>query len=343
MAQKVLLGISGGIDSFVSTLLLQEQGYEVVGICFEFWNKGDLSAVQELYDSLGITLLQRNEKENFKKLVIEPFIQDYTQARTPSPCCICNSRVKWQLLDQVAQELDIPFIATGHYVNIVHEQDTYYIQQGKDPIKDQSYFLWNMPQHILSRSITPLGNYTKTQVRNIALERGYKTILARRESMSICFLEGQDYRNFITQHSHIHNTLGPIYTTDGTHIGQHDGLLNYTIGQKRGIPTPHATPLYVASMCVETNSIVVDTKENLHTLELTIGQINIPNPQDILAHDITVKVRGLGLNPTGYAVVKEIDHNTLHIRLSTPAWAIAPGQPVALYRNNRVIGGGIAV
>ncbi len=343
MRPKVLLGISGGIDSFVSTLLLHDAGYEVTGVCFDFWESNDLHIVGQLYEQLGLTLIRRQEKDLFQRMVVDAFVRDYAQGRTPSPCCVCNSQVKWILLDRVAKELGIPHIATGHYVRIAQHEGHHYIHRGCDERKDQSYFLWSMPHQILSHSLTPLGTMTKDQVRQIAHERGYDQIVSRRESMGVCFLRGQDYRHFVTAHGQVTNTPGTIYAADGTRMGTHDGLFNYTIGQKRGIPTIEGQAMYVSAMNVADNSISVGTKASLERMELTIEQLNIINPHDLEASHLTVRVRGLGLNPEGAVKIKPLDSKTLHISLTDPAWAIAPGQPVAIYAGDRLVGGGVAI
>ena len=343
MNKKVLVGISGGIDSFVSAVLLQEQGFEVVGVCFEFWEENDLTEVQAFCEELGIAILQRKEQVVFKQHVVDAFVDDYLNARTPSPCCVCNGYVKWLLLNQLAEELNIPYIATGHYVKIVKHNEHYYIRQGKDPVKDQSYFLWEISQEILAKSLTPLGDFTKQEVRTIAQSKGFHTMLTRKESMGVCFLKNTDYRTFISEYSGIENTPGAIYSTNGTLIGEHQGLLNYTIGQKRNIPLVAGKPMYVASMNAETNSLTVDAKENVQTQKIVLDKLNIVNVEDLSANDIWVKVRGLGLNPAGFAKVQLLENNRLSIYLSEPAWAIAAGQPVVLYQANRVIGGGYVV
>lgn len=343
MNKKVLVGISGGIDSFVSAVLLQEQGFEVVGVCFEFWEENDLTEVQTFCKSLGIEILQRQVQSLFKEYVVDTFVDDYMNARTPSPCCVCNGYVKWMLLSQLADELGIEHIATGHYVKIVQHNAHYYIRQGKDPVKDQSYFLWEISQKILAKSLTPLGDFTKQQVRAIAQERGFQSILLRKESMGVCFLKNIDYRDFISEYSGAKNIPGAIYTPLGELVGEHLGLLNYTIGQKRNIPLVAGKSMYVSAMNVEENSLTVDAKENLQSKKILLHKLNIVNMQDLESNNIWVRVRGLGLNPAGFAQVEILENDRLLIHLSEPAWAIAAGQPVVLYQDNRVIGGGVAM
>lgn len=342
--KKVVVGISGGIDSFVTVLLLQQQGYQVIGAHLELWGKTDEKEVQYVCDTLRIPLICRDGRQLFHRVIVKPFVEAYLSALTPSPCCICNSFVKWELLRQIADECNAPYIATGHYVRMVRQNEHTYIAKGVDPQKDQSYFLWGVPQDILKRALTPLGDYTKMQVREWALDAGYERMVKKRESMGICFLEGKDYREFIRQHAESDGAgkPGDILDRDGKVIGQHHGLLNYTIGQKRDIPLRQGQPLYVAEIDKQQNVIIADIKSGLRTMSLKIGHTCIVCPADLQAADITVKVRGIGLNPVGFARIEQTAEGRLNIHLSDPAWAVAPGQPVALYRGDLLIGGGIA-
>lgn len=333
--------MSGGIDSFVTALMLRQKGYEVIGVNLELWGRSDLSAVQKVCEKLHIPLISRNGEELFRQVVVDPFVQGYLSALTPSPCCICNSYVKWELLRQAADEVGAYRIATGHYVRIGQLNGHYYIRKGIDTHKDQSYFLWGISPEILARALTPLGDYTKEQVKTWALEHGYEEIVRKRESMGVCFLRGEDYRNFIQQYSGTIQQPGVILDRNGVQIGEHSGLLNYTIGQKRGMPLRNGQPLYVAEMDAVRNVIVADEKSCLFTSTLLVGQIQVVNPEDLNAPDITVKIRGIGLNPEGYVCIEKLPGNRMKINLTDPAWAVAPGQPVAFFRGDLVIGGGV--
>lgn len=343
--KRVLVGMSGGIDSFVTALLLQQQGYEVQGVVLELWKKNDIAVVEEICQSLQIPLMYLEERKLFREKVVHPFIEAYLSGYTPSPCCFCNNQVKWEILYRIAQQYQIPFIATGHYVRIKQVLGKYYIQSGIDPTKDQSYFLYGLPQKILSKALTPLGDYTKAEVRNWALNHGFKQMVCRRESMGICFLEGKDYREFIreTLGEKIEERPGWILDRAGRILGEHRGLLNYTIGQKRDIPNRGGEPLYVSEMDVQRNVIIADVKSSLYTSILYLKEATWVSESDLLAKDITVKVRGLGINPQGFVRVEQLPKRHLKIELSEPAWAIAPGQPVAFFRRDLLVGGGIAI
>lgn len=342
MKSTVLVGLSGGIDSFVTALLLQRQGYTVVGVHLCLWNPADES-LPAMCRQLGIELLYHDGRDFFREEVVDVFVREYISGRTPSPCATCNSRIKWRLLCDVADRLGIEKVASGHYVRTCCEEGLHYICKGADPVKDQSYFLWQLTQEVLSRMVTPLGTYSKDDVRKVAKSTDYEKITTRRESMGVCFLEGRDYRQFIADYSAVPlSGEGLITDATGLEIGRHNGLLNYTIGQKRDIPVIAGAALYVSEIDVSNNRLVVDRKENLYVNKLKIRNINLPNESDIFAPDIEVKVRGIGLNPAGYCWLEPLPDGSMYVHLSTPAWAVAPGQPVVFYRGTRLIGGGIA-
>ncbi len=336
--------MSGGLDSFVAALMLKKKGYEVVGVHLELWGDDDLSEVGDICKELGISLVCCNGKELFRRVVVDDFVRGYLSASTPSPCCTCNSYVKWQLLKEVADERNIRLLATGHYIRIAAENGKYFVFKGIDDNKDQSYFLWGLPQDILSRAVVPLGGFTKAEVKKQAVDWGYTQMTRKKESMGICFLQGKNYRDFIREYlPEVREKKGGIVNREGKVIGEHDGLLNYTVGQRQGLPCFNGRPMYVAEMDCKRNVIIADVKEGLQTMTLWVGHIHAADLRDLQAADLQVKVRGIGLNPQKY--VKEVIpiDNGLKVLLSDPAWAVAPGQPVAFYRGERLVGGGLAI
>lgn len=343
MSEKVLVGMSGGVDSFVTALLLQRQGYEVTGVYLHLEGEGREEEVAGLCRQLKIQWTTFDGREIFRKAVVDSFVKEYVAGRTPNPCTLCNAVVKWELLCQAAGRLGIEKLATGHYVRIVEKPQGYYVCKGIDSCKDQSYFLWGVPQHILRRALTPLGVYTKAQIKAFAETNGYTEIARKKESMGICFLRGADYRDFIKAYlkNQIPGKAGDILDISGKIIGRHRGLLNYTIGQKRDLPQSEGQILYVAWMDSRTNTIIAGVKDNLYKNVLWVEQLNFVCPEEMMATGIEVKVRGLGLNPEGYADLYRESDGVLRVDLSAPAWAIAPGQPVAFYRGDFLIGGGI--
>lgn len=344
---KIIVGLSGGVDSFVTALLLQQQGFEVIGIHLRLWDAqvqpSQEESLNELCSRTGIKLYRIDGRKLFQDTVVTPFIRGYLSGVTPNPCAICNSFVKWELLRSFADELQVHHIATGHYVKILPHDKHYYVHKGVDPNKDQSYFLWGVREDILSRTLTPLGDYTKAEVKEYARQHDFRQMADKRESMSICFLEGSDYRDFIARQpgSAACFTPGIIMDNTGQIVGEHNGIGNYTIGQKRGIPLKDGRPQYVARINPLENRIIAGDKSSLDCTRLVVKDSHFICPEEIKANDIEVKVRGLGLNPQGYAQISSLPDNTLLVQLSSPAWAVAPGQPVAFYRDDRVIGGGI--
>lgn len=344
---KIVVGLSGGVDSFVTALLLQQQGFKVIGVNLRLWDFPTSPAQENELDNLclstGIELLRVDGRALFARQVVAPFVKGYLSGVTPNPCAICNSFVKWHLLRELADDLQIHHIATGHYIRIQTYANHSYVHKGIDPNKDQSYFLWGIREEILARAITPLGDYTKAQVKEIAGQHGYTRLATKRESMSICFLEGKDYRDFIARQPDTTSCFqaGKIMDEMGNTIGEHDGIGNYTIGQKRGIPLKNGKPQYVAKIDARNNQIIVRNKSSLYRTELLVKDSHFIDPREILATDIEAKVRGLGLNPQGYVQISTNPDKSLLVHLAEPAWAVAPGQPVAFYRGDRVIGGGI--
>ncbi len=333
--------MSGGIDSFATALLLQQKGYEVIGVNLVLWEENDLAEVEKICRKLGISLLRRDGKRLFREVVVKSFVDGYLAGHTPSPCCVCNSWIKWKLLAAAALELGTFSIATGHYVRITEKQGLFYFRRGKDHQKDQSYFLWGVGQDILSQAHTPLGDYTKSEVRSWALTQGYEEIAGRRESMSICFLKGRDYRDFIRENTTASFSKGIIFDRNGQAIGEHEGVLNYTIGQKRGMPVINGQELYVAEMDAGRNVLIADVKSGLYTSILEVEDLNLQDIDDLFLPDLTVKVRGIGVNPDGFVKRMDIIPGGVRVYLSQPAWAVAPGQPVVFYWNDLVLGGGI--
>ena len=344
MCGTVAVGLSGGVDSLATALLLQEQGYKVVGVHLQLWEEGNREEVARLCERMQIEMVSYDGKAAFKERVVDSFVKEYLAGRTPNPCTVCNNLVKWNLLVEAADDLGIERLATGHYVQIVREATGWYIKKGEDAHKDQSYFLWGLKQDVLSRTLTPLGIYTKIQVKAYADSKGYGEVARKKESMGICFLEGKDYRDFIRCYcgESVLMQAGDIVDGSGNIIGRHAGLLNYTVGQKKEMPACNGRQLYVAEIDAKNNRIVAGDKSGLYREQLVVTDVNFVCPEEIGAENITVKVRGFGLNPEGFATLERLSDFSLRVCLSSPAWAVASGQPVAFYRNNLLIGGGIA-
>jgi len=345
---RVVLGFSGGTDSLVAALMLREQGYEVIGVTLNLCEQGDGDPILDailLAKKVGIIHFVVDAHDEFEQRVIKPFVNDYMNGLTPSPCSFCNNHIKWEMLKRKADQLGVEKIATGHYVNIEQSDGKYFIHRGVDKVKDQSYFLWSVPQSILKRAITPLGEYTKDKIREIAKENGYEDIATKKESMGVCFLEGKDYISFLKKYHPDLDTKpgeGYIYDKNGGKLGKHKGVPFYTVGQKRWIDVDTKTSLYVKNIDNKNNSLVVATKQELKVKSLKVRDYVFPNIEDVKSPNIETNIRGYGLNPEGNSVIKRITTRRLEVQLEDFAWAVAPGQPVVFYENDRIIGGGIA-
>ncbi|PKQ61234.1 tRNA 2-thiouridine(34) synthase MnmA [Labilibaculum filiforme] len=353
---KVVLGMSGGTDSSVTAMLLQQQGYHVIGVSLWFFGTNNsfessdpipdfILEAQKLAQQLGIEHHVIDARREFRETIIQFFLDEYLAGRTPSPCIQCNPQLKWKLLLEKANELNCEFIATGHYIQIRKEANTFYIFKGKDPAKDQSYFLWNLGQNILSRTLTPLGIYTKTEVREIAKDFGFAEVAKKKESMGICFMDRMDYRDFLQEMiPDLDQKIGRGKVTDtkGKHLGWHDGYPYYTVGQKRGLELKEKSGLMVSRIDAGTNTLILEKKEDLNVMNLRVSDYYFNDIADSKLPNISTIVRGLGRNPQKFSCLQLLNTTELEVKLEDPAWAIAPGQPVAFYIGNKLIGGGFA-
>ncbi|GAF02240.1 tRNA 2-thiouridine(34) synthase MnmA [Saccharicrinis fermentans] len=349
--EKVLLGMSGGIDSSMSAWYLQNMGYEVIGITFNTISNSltdhtpqFIAEAQTLAAQLNIEHHVLDVYNQFKKEVIDYFVDEYLKGRTPNPCIRCNETIKWKLLLEESQRLQCTKISTGHYVNITEKEGFYHIQKGKDPSKDQSYFLWNLPQSILSRCIFPLGSFLKSEVKDKAAKLGFQSIVKKRESMGVCFLQGQDYRSYINDmRPELKNKLknGEVWNSTGNKIGTHDGFPYYTIGQKRGINLQADHGEYVAKIDAANNRLITAPKNTLFTKHLMIHTYLTSNPSFLQGpQQVDLRIRGLDAVPPTPGTIELIDKE-LHIHFSNPVWALTPGQSIVFYQDNIVVGGGI--
>ena len=349
---KVIIGLSGGVDSSVAAYLLKQEGYTVIGVTLKLFegvskfSEGNyLQQAKQIAKNLEIEHIIVDDREEFKNKIIDYFADEYINARTPSPCTRCNKIIKHKTLLNIADKHNAFYVATGHYINIKNENNRYYIYKGKDDVKDQSYFLWQLSSAMLERTLSPLGKYSKEEVRQIASKLGFKDIYNKKESMGVCFLQKTNYRDFIAENypKSIKNIKkGDVFNESGKKIGTHSGLANYTIGQKNGIEYFYETKaLYVKQMNSETNSIIVCEKHGLNTKELFIKDFSFIDIADLNSNNIRVKVRGYGLNPENHCKVSLISNNLIKIILNDDAWAPAIGQPIIFYIGSKLLGGGI--
>ncbi len=348
---KVLLGMSGGVDSSMSTWYLQQMNYEVIGITFNTISpiSSDnshqyIKEAKELADKLNIKHHVIDVYDDFKSSVIDYFVDEYLNGRTPNPCIRCNETIKWKLLYEESIKLQCDKIATGHYVRLFQKDNISYIQKGIDPIKDQSYFLWNLPQHILNKCVFPLGNFHKYDVKEKARSLGFNHMAGKKESMGVCFLQGENYRTFIGRlRPEINKQLanGIIKNLNGDVIGEHEGFPLYTIGQKRGLTLNKNHGECVAEIDPENNILITAPKETLYSDSLKIKNYILCNPlPENESMKVDIRIRGLDAVPPTPGVIN-IKDEALIVLFDTPVWALTPGQSIVLYVNDIVIGGGI--
>ncbi|MBQ8521102.1 MAG: tRNA 2-thiouridine(34) synthase MnmA [Bacteroides sp.] len=342
--RKVLLGMSGGTDSSVAALLLKDAGYEVTGVTFRFYEKEGqteyLNDAREVCARIGIPHIAYDAREVFRKTIIDYFISEYMAGRTPVPCTLCNNRLKWPLLAQLADERGIHYIATGHYVQRTTIDGLHYIIQGADGDKDQSFFLWGLPQDILGRMLLPMGGLTKTEVRKIAEERGFLKAARKKDSIGVCFCP-MDYRTFLRRE--VPEGLiypGKFYDEAGNYIARHEGYPFYTIGQRRGLGIDLNRAVFVKEIIPEENKVILGDLKSLERTEMRLKEWNLIYPDEVLGKDdVIVKIRYR--KQANRCTVTMLPDHTLKVELHEPLTAIALGQAAAFYRDNRVLGGGI--
>ena len=342
--KRVLLGMSGGTDSSVAALLLQDAGYEVVGVTFRFYEKSGeteyLDDARELCSRLGIQHIISDQRELFKSTIIDYFIREYMEGHTPVPCTLCNNYLKWRLLRQLADEMDIYHLSTGHYVQKEKIDGFWHITNGADEDKNQSFFLWGLPQDILERMVLPMGALTKQRVREIAEERGFLKAAKKKDSLGVCFCP-MDYRTFLRDNVPAESIQrGNFVDEQGNFIAMHEGYPFYTIGQRRGLGIDLNKAIFVKEIIPSENKVVLSELKSLERREMRLKDWNIINPSALLDRDdIIVKIRYR--KQENRCTVTLLPDNTLHIALHEPLAAIAAGQAAAFYRGNTVLGGGI--
>lgn len=357
MKKRVLMAMSGGIDSSVAAMLLLEQNYELVGATFRTFDhitehclareKGccsidSIMEAKNLAAQLGFEHHIVDARDLFRRTVIADFITEYINGRTPNPCVICNPIIKWGLLLDLADTLHCDYLATGHYAQILETDNCRFIQRGLDKQKDQSYFLWKLSQAQLQRTLFPLGGLTKTQVRELAATHGYVKLSQKKESEDICFVTDNNYRNFLRQEvPDLTQRCAPgnFITADGRVIGRHSGLYNYTIGQRKGLGVALGRPIFVARLCRADNSIVLADREDLFITHLTASQSNIPDMTRLQANPQVMAYIRYRSEPIPARV--RLQENMMQVEFAQPVWGVMAGQSIVLYQNDCVVGGGI--
>jgi tRNA-uridine 2-sulfurtransferase len=368
--RRVLLGMSGGVDSSVAGYLLREQGCEVVGVTMKVWPQDCISRAEDkccgpqavadargVAHALGFPHYVVDEADQFEQTVINYFASEYQAGRTPNPCVMCNEKLKFGNLWNKAQALGCDYIATGHYAIIEHHADRAVLRKGIDQRKDQSYFLFSLRQEQLRRALTPLGTMSKPEIREIARTLGLK-VADKIDSQEICFVPGNDYKAFLRSHlgeGEFHR--GEIYDVAGNFLGEHEGIELFTIGQRKGLPGGSPRPRYVVDLDAETNRVIVGEVEDLICEEFEVNRVNwiarvvaaVPSraSKDFACEDtrlstseveVTVKIRYS--HPGTRATLTRLGDDGARIRLHEPQKAVTPGQAAVFYQNDVVLGGG---
>ncbi len=348
---KLLLGLSGGIDSAVAGLLLKKQGFEVIGVTLRIWTEEDSGENQPAYvcdaihaaDMLDIDHHVIDVRADFKKHVVDYFIGAYLNGKTPFPCAVCNPEIKWKVMQEIANKLQCNYIATGHYVKKSKSGNYWNIAMARDKEKDQSFFLWNLSQEMLEKTIFPLGGLKKEEVKQNARENGLEMLSKRKESTGICFLKDQDYRRFLAKEIKNRGLVipdGQFVDFSGNYLGKHKGYPYFTIGQRRGFGVHFNKVLYVCDVCHEQNLVVLGSKNELYKNSFMVHGYSFYNYRQVSENDeYIVKIRYR--KQATPCMIKFMDDPRLEVVLLEPLDMIAPGQVAVFYKkDNIVLGGG---
>ncbi len=356
---RILMAMSGGIDSSVSAMLLHEEGYEVVGMTMKTWDyvssgstkkETGCCSLDSINDARSIAVEKGfphyiiDIREEFGNHVINDFVDEYLAGRTPNPCVKCNTHIKWEALLKRADMLDCEFIATGHYANVRQENNRYVISKGKDDWKDQSYVLWGVSQQCLSRTIFPVGKFQKSEIRSMAIEMGFHELAKKPESYEICFIPDNDYRSFLKNRvKGIEKELsgGLFINSKGEILGHHKGYPFYTIGQRKGLEIALGVPAYVIDIKPEKNVVMLGTFEELKKDELWVRNINLIKYASLnqpIEAITRIRYKDKGTNST-IQTKGDLIKITFHDKVS----GVAPGQSAVFYEDSDVIGGGFIV
>ncbi|MFC0181584.1 tRNA (5-methylaminomethyl-2-thiouridylate)-methyltransferase [Pseudarcicella hirudinis] len=353
---RILVAMSGGIDSSVAAVMLHEQGYEVVGMTMKTWDYASsggtkketgccsldsINDARNVAVQLGFPHYILDIREEFGDYVINHFTGEYLEGRTPNPCVLCNTHIKWDALLRRADKLDCEFIATGHYANIREENERFVISKGVDTWKDQSYVLWGVSQESLSRTKLPLGHLTKSTIREMATERGFMDLVNKSESYEICFVPDNDYRGFLKRRVEgLEESVrgGNFVDINGKVLGKHEGYPFYTIGQRKGLGIALGFPAFVTEIRKETNEVVLGRDVDLERNGMIVGQLNLQKYAQIEQPlESVTKVR---YKDAGTPAVISQEGGKITALFHEPVSGIAPGQAAVFYEGNDVVGGG---
>lgn len=349
--KKVLLGMSGGVDSSVAAILLQEAGYEVIGVTMKLWENKNVESgcanvnsaidAKNVCEILHIPHYVLDFKEEFNKCVIQNFISEYKKCKTPNPCIECNKYLKFGLMYEKAKELGCSYIATGHYAKIEYSDKykMHVLKKSNAGYKDQSYVLYNIPKELTSKVLFPLGDFeNKAQIRKIAQEHGL-FVAKKPDSEDICFIPDGDYKKFLEENSSIKEKPGNIINEEGKILGKHTGLYKYTIGQRKGLGIANPVPLFVKGFNVEKNELIVGEEKEIFSKTAIVNNINLILVDEIKEEmQVMAKIRYSAKEAK--ATIYPIEKDKIKVEFEEPQRAITPGQSIVFYTDDIVLGGG---
>lgn len=348
MAEKVVVGLSGGVDSAVAAYLLKQQGYDVIGITMQIWKEDipregntGVTAVDDarrVAEHIGIPYYVMNFKEEFHNRVIDYFIKSYNTGKTPNPCIVCNRYVKWEALLYKAKEFGADYIATGHYAEVIKtDEGRYTVKNSKTACKDQTYALYMLTQEQLAHTIMPLGKYAKEEIRKIAIDAEIP-VAGKPDSQDICFVEDGKYANFIRRETKKWPRPGDFVNADGEVVGKHRGIIYYTVGQRKGLDLNLGYPAYVSKIDAKENQIVVSDNQSLFKNTVIAENVNMMAATDLSQPvEAFAKIR---YNHAGADCIIHVEDGRLICKFKEPQRAITPGQALVVYKNSVVLCGG---
>ena len=363
--KTIAVAMSGGVDSSTVAAMLRAEGHNIIGLTMQLWNQrrlaghegmpesvqGRCCSIDDVYDArrvaehIGIPYYVVNQEERFERDVVRPFVEEYLSGRTPIPCSLCNNHLKFDQLLIVAQQIGAEQIATGHYARVNYDEGRgrWLLHRPADVSKDQTYFLFGLTQEQLSRTIFPLGNMTKPEVRDLARKHGL-ALAAKPDSQEICFVPGGDYKRFIDayladQGEALPDTAGELVTTSGEVLGEHSGIHNFTVGQRKGLGVATGSPLYVIQINGAEKQVVVGGEENLYSSTLRTRRVNLIAVDD-LQDPMRVVVKIRHRHDPAPATIEEAGDDEILVTFDQPQRAITPGQAAVFYDGGVVVGGG---
>ena len=354
--KKVVVGMSGGVDSSVAAYLLKEQGYEVVGVTMQIWQEEDQTTQEESGGCCGLSAVDdarrvawdldipyyvMNFRKEFQENVIDYFVDEYIQGRTPNPCIACNRYVKWESLLKRSLDIGADYIATGHYAQIEQlPNGRYSLKKSVTAAKDQTYALYNLTQHQLSHTLMPVGQYSKDEIRAIA-DKIQLRVANKPDSQEICFIPDHDYAGFIEEYSGKELEEGNFVDLDGNILGRHKGITHYTIGQRKGLNLSMKRPVFVVEIRPETNEVVIGDSEDVFSDTLRCSQVNWMAIDGLYGEPMNVTAKIRYSHKGAPCTIREVEEGVVECVFEEPQRAITPGQAVVFYDGDYVVGGGV--